>query len=203
MSEFCTFLIILLILIFTLFISIWLINNTYSKERFSQKNEQNEQNKKKPLTIAWKERWEDLLKINPTMYKKYFGPIIINDWKKVTHQPNIIFISIASYRDNQCINTVQNIAEMADHPENLHFVICQQNSILEKDCIKWCKKKKNHPACKVSVTKIERLTYLEARGPTWARWRIQQLWSGEEYFLQIDAHTRMIKRMGYYFKKST
>ena len=46
MSEFCTFLIILLILIFTLFISIWLINNTYSKERFSQKNEQNEQNKK-------------------------------------------------------------------------------------------------------------------------------------------------------------
>ena len=55
-------------------------------------------------------------KNKPHYVQKYFGPIIINDWKKVTHQPNIIFISIASYRDNQCINTVQNIAEMADHP---------------------------------------------------------------------------------------
>lgn len=30
----------------------------------------------------------------------------------------------------------------------------------------------------------------EAQGPCWARWMAQQLWRGEEFFLQIDSHMR-------------
>lgn len=154
---------------------------------------------KKPLDIAWKERWNDLNGVS-TSYASYFK---IQDFspKQIIHKPNIIFISVASYRDNQCIDTVQNISSMADNPENLHFVICQQNSIFEKDCLKWCVASKDHPACRLSVSKIERLNYLNARGPTWARYRIQREWSGEEYFLQIDAHTRMIKGWDTLLKK--
>lgn len=163
------------------------------EETFSMTNIKKSSTKssKKPLDVAWKERWRELNTV-PVSYASYFK-ILPQNTKQIIHKPDIIFISVASYRDNQCIDTVQNIASMADKPENLHFVICQQNSILEKDCMKWCVAKKEHPACKLSVSKIERLNYLNARGPTWARYRIQQEWTGEEYFLQIDAHTRMIK----------
>lgn len=143
------------------------------------------------LKDAWPKRFKELLQVSPILYTKYFQPIKVNTFENVTHKPGLIFISIASYRDNQCISTIKNIAEAADKPENLRFVICQQNSILEKDCLQWCKGNK-HPACEPDIARIERLSYHSARGPTWARWRIQQEWNGEEYFLQIDAHTRMI-----------
>ena len=41
--------------------------------------------------------------------------------------------------------------------------------------------------CKITVL---RLHYTEAKGPTWARFLIQQEYSGEKYNLQIDSHTR-------------
>jgi hypothetical protein len=187
--NFCCVLLLIVLIIITIVLIILLLKNT--KEKFTQeKNIPPEE--ARPIGL-WIQRWKELNSINPVMYKHYFSPIIINDWSNVKHQPNTIFISIASYRDNQCIDTLKNIAQMADNPENLHFVICQQNSVLEKDCLKWCQYDKDHPACKVSITKIERLSHYDARGPTYARWRIQQLWTGEEFFLQIDAHTRMIK----------
>ena len=170
--------------------------NEREREREREKEKEKEkENEFEHQTIEerWDRRWKDLYTIKPNLCKKFFDPVQINNWENNKFQPGIIFISIASYRDNQCISTLQNIAENADNPENLHFVICQQNSPLEKDCIKWCKKNPKHKACNISISHIERLSYTEARGPTWARWRIQQQWSGEEYFLQIDAHTRMEK----------
>lgn len=131
---------------------------------------------------------KELEDINPDLYKIHFNPSN-NESKNYDVKPDLIFVSIASYRDNQCSPTFENIVKNADKPENLRIVICQQNSIFEKDCLKWCKKEKGE-AC--SVAKIERLSHLQAKGPTWARWRVQREWTGEEYFLQIDSHTRMV-----------
>ena len=127
-------------------------------------------------------RWKDLP--SPILYKNYFNPIKINDFSTNVFQPNMIMISIASYRDDQCFDTVKNLSENADHPELLHFIVCQQNSISDRDCF---------PRNLKSKITIERLTQHQAMGPTYARFRIQQRWSGEQYFLQVDAHTRMVK----------
>lgn len=181
---FVIFVVILIILI--LLALFWIIRSNYqnkSPEKFTNE-------KKLCLSKAWPKRWTELLMVPPGLYTSYFQPMNIKKFTDVTFKPDLIFISVASYRDNQCVSTIQNIAKNADKPENLRFVICQQNSLLERDCLKWCKGSKN-PVCKPA--RIERLSYHSARGPTWARWRIQQEWTGEEYFLQIDSHTRMIK----------
>lgn len=141
---------------------------------------------KKPLKEAWPKRFSELLGTSPILYTTHFQKGMKLPKPKETKK-DLIFVSVASYRDDQCPSTLTNIIKNADHPENLRIVVCQQNSPLEKDCLKWCK-----GACTPQITKIQRLNHLQAKGPTWARWRIQQEWSGEEYFLQIDAHTRMI-----------
>lgn len=104
-----------------------------------------------------------------------------------------IFISIASYRDEECSLTVKGIFEKAKNPENVFLGICEQNkdnSTNEKcfpesflrdgsvDGRKWAKNIRYH-----------NMDYLEAKGPTFARYFCSQLWEGEEYFLQIDSHT--------------
>jgi hypothetical protein len=38
-----------------------------------------------------------------------------------------------------------------------------------------------------------RIKHYEGKGPTWARYLAANLWSGQEYFLQIDSHTRFVK----------
>ena len=40
---------------------------------------------------------------------------------------NKIFVSIASYRDNVCVDTINSIYENANEPENIFLGICQQN----------------------------------------------------------------------------
>jgi hypothetical protein len=141
----------------------------------------------------WTERFSSLNAIDPDKYKFYFDNVKVRDFSDNFFQRDKIFVSIASYRDDQCRDTVKNLAEMADRPELLHIVICQQNTDSDSDCIAWCVSENEHPSCKVTITDIERLDHTEARGPTWARFRIQQKWTGEEYFLQIDAHTRVTK----------
>lgn len=146
-------------------------------------------------------RKQILNSIDPKKYKHYFENEKVFKNEKV-FQKDKIFVSIASYRDDQCMSTVQNLTEMADKPENLHILICQQNNEKDDtDCLAWCVSDNNHPACKANITHIERLSHEEARGPCWARWRIQQMWTGEEYYFQIDSHTRVIKGWDTILKK--
>lgn len=133
----------------------------------------------------WDLRWGDLKRINGWVYKDYFNET--NNPLPIIKKAGKILVSIASYRDNQCSSTLKNIINNADNPEMLVIYICQQNSIFEKDCMESLSDEEK------KVAHIERLNHTKARGPTWARWRIQQKWSGEEYFLQVDAHTRMVK----------
>ena len=98
---------------------------------------------------------------------------IIND--------NKIFISIASYRDPQLIPTVKSLFDNATNPKLLRVVVCEQNKntddfYLEDDRVE-----------------IISLDYTQAKGPTHARYLIQQEWKGEQYYLQIDSHTRFVK----------
>jgi hypothetical protein len=92
----------------------------------------------------------------------------------------------------------------AKHPENLVICICQQNDISDSECgiINGniigtsidSKKNNNVIVNSISGAIIKKiiLTNYDARGPCWARFLIQQEWTGEEYFLQIDSHMRFV-----------
>lgn len=104
---------------------------------------------------------------------------------------NFIFVSIASYRDNVCTTTLLSIYEMADNPESVTVGICQQNKKGDEDCVE------NEHTGKISKYKsnirVIRIPEYEAKGPTWARYLCSTLWNGEQYYLQIDSHTKFVK----------
>ena len=90
-------------------------------------------------------------------------------------------ISIACFLDKDLKNTIKDCFDKAKYPLNLHIVICLQydyndNFITEYD---------NDP--QITIIKMH---YTQARGPAFARYLCTQVIRDEEYFLQIDAHTR-------------
>ncbi len=96
-----------------------------------------------------------------------------------------IFVSIASYRDPDCINTVQSLFELAVYPKRIVVAICWQFAPLEE------------PALLQIFEFQDRLRQLsipfkDSRGPCLARHLIQQLWQGEDYYFQIDSHMRFV-----------
>ncbi len=98
---------------------------------------------------------------------------------------NKIFVSIASYRDSEIIHTVKSLIDNADNPELLRIVIFEQNH--EKDITI----QGIYPENQVLVLQTD---YLNAKGPYWARYIIQQEYKDEEYYMQIDSHMRVIPK---------
>jgi hypothetical protein len=96
-----------------------------------------------------------------------------------------IFVSVASYRDDVCNTTLKSIYENASNPNNIFVGICQQNKDGDPDCLMGFENNPN--------IKIIRIPYTEAKGPTYARYICSTLWDGEEYFMQIDSHTKFVK----------
>ncbi|MFI4940541.1 MAG: GlcNAc-transferase family protein [Burkholderiales bacterium] len=96
-----------------------------------------------------------------------------------------IFVSIASYRDPDCQNTVRDLFEKAAHPERLTIGVCLQIVPGEDE------------DCRVSAERSRQLQLIEvhasqSRGACWARHQIQKLWRGEDYYFQVDSHMRFV-----------
>lgn len=97
-----------------------------------------------------------------------------------------IFISIASYRDSECSDTVRDIYKKAKHPERIFCGICEQNSsAVEEQCVRG-------DGIPRQNLRVVRLPHTEAKGPTYARYLCSRLWRGEKYFLQIDSHSTFV-----------
>ncbi len=109
---------------------------------------------------------------------------------KIMKNKDSIFVSIASYRDLDCINTVISCFKFAKHPENIFIGICQQNKDTDKDFFD------DYPIEYepfIKNIRIIRIPHFEAKGPTYARHLCSTLWNGEDYYLQLDSHIRFVK----------
>ena len=99
---------------------------------------------------------------------------------------NKIFIQIASYRDPELIPTIKSCIENASNPEHLSFAICWQHSAEDV----WDNLDEYLNDHRFKIISIN---YSQTKGCCWARNKIQQLYDGEEYTLQLDSHHRFIK----------
>lgn len=99
-----------------------------------------------------------------------------------------IFISIAAYRDTELYNTISNAINNAKNVTDLHFAILDQDLESQRNFVNYIESAGASVDYKLVHPKI-------ARGPSWARAKVQQLFLNEsyQYFLQIDSHTRFIK----------
>ena len=95
----------------------------------------------------------------------------------------LIFISIASYRDIQLIPTMQDLLLKAQEPALLRFGICWQHDPDDPPL-------PFHNDLQIRVIDVD---WRESRGACWARAEIMKLWQGEQYFLQVDSHCRFAR----------
>jgi len=111
---------------------------------------------------------------------------MVNKVRNVNIKENSIFVSIASYRDDECEKTLKSLFDNAKNKNNCYVGICQQNNYdVDNDCLI-----NNEWNCNINIIRIP---YFEAKGPTFARYLCSGLWNGEEYYLQIDSHSTFIK----------
>ena len=97
-----------------------------------------------------------------------------------------IFIQIASYRDPQLLPTLNDCISKSKYPENLVFSIAWQHSVDDEwDTL--------GDYVNDSRFKIIDIDYRDSKGACWARNRLQQNYTDEQYTLQLDSHHRFIE----------
>jgi len=106
--------------------------------------------------------------------------------------PRTIFVSIASYRDQQCSNTLKDLFMNAKYPQNIYVGICQQNKKDDDECelIKECIRE---GLCVGNQIRKIKLDFSEAKGPAYARYYCSTLYEDETFYLQIDSHINFIE----------
>lgn len=143
------------------------------------------------------ERW--LLPLDNSHNQKGLFPV---------RNDNSIFVSLASYRDENCPVTLQQLYAKADNPDNVFVGLVMQNcfdkcktGVLEggrvEDTVpdvhcyeEFCKSPEGLGRCadknRVRLLPVEES---ESLGPAVARYLASKLWHGETYFMQIDSHS--------------
>lgn len=101
--------------------------------------------------------------------------------------PEDIFVSVPSYRDPFCSDTLRNMFDNAKNPQRVFVGLCDQvhPNDIEELCIP--------PRGLENQVRTVRIDYKQSRGPTFARYIASKLWNGEKYFLKIDAHSHFLK----------
>eukprot|EP00484_Ammonia_sp_Unknown_P000235 CAMPEP_0197023138 /NCGR_PEP_ID=MMETSP1384-20130603/3927_1 /TAXON_ID=29189 /ORGANISM="Ammonia sp." /LENGTH=490 /DNA_ID=CAMNT_0042451315 /DNA_START=9 /DNA_END=1478 /DNA_ORIENTATION=+ len=118
-----------------------------------------------------------------------------------------IFVGISSLRDDRCGRTLHSLMSKAEHPERVFFGITQQNDDETIDCVEgYCALSQNKSIeqkpdgsgdeaqlakkCKhYSNIKTIRIPHSEAKGPNLARGLQITMIDGQDFCLQVDAHS--------------
>lgn len=112
-------------------------------------------------------------------------------------------MGIASYRDAQLIPTIFSLVNEANHPDRLTITVCWQHNneiavfekagftLKEVDCesdnSRYIFNYKN------ATIDIHAFNYLKSQGAGWARHHVDRYYQQQNYFLQLDSHSRLVK----------
>ena len=132
-----------------------------------------------------------------------------NDGITHTLSTTQIFVGISSLRDDRCGRTLHSLMTKAEYPERVFFGITQQNDEHTIDCIEgycalmdgkpidyYSSKSKSDSDMDIlslcphtSNIQTIRMKHSDAKGPNLARGLQMTMINGQDFCLQIDAHT--------------
>ena len=100
-----------------------------------------------------------------------------------------IFVSIASYRDIDVTNTIEDLFSKANNPNDIYVGLYLQDTSDERGRIwNWLQTKSYYQNIKFILAPYE-----EAKGCGWSRNIIlEKLYNNEDYFLCVDSHSRFL-----------
>ena len=107
------------------------------------------------------------------------------DPRKICREKSTLFVSVASYRDTQCKNTIESILSHARYPSRVVIGICEQNDEDDESCV--VRAVKDGQIRQISIP------HKEARGPCYARYLCASLHKDEELFIQVDSHSAFVQ----------
>lgn len=93
----------------------------------------------------------------------------------------MIFVQIAAYRDPELVPTIQDCIAKAKYKSDLRFGICWQREEQDESLRDFQGNK---------AFRVDTIPWHESKGLCWARSRIQGLYDGEHFTLQLDSHHR-------------
>lgn len=121
-------------------------------------------------------------------------------------EANKIFVQIASYRDPELMNTLNDLINHAANPKNLHICICWQHG--PEETIEMFLDAEFNPEGYTSeegnnyntinmekngtLLSVLDVDYNDTEGACWARYQIQKCYEKEKYTLQLDSHHRFV-----------
>lgn len=120
-------------------------------------------------------------------------------------QDGSIYLSVVSFRDDFCVETLKDAFGKARKPENLFVGLVQQNCEEEKcrrgsnvgpdpDCYNlFCSSAAGKKFCNNNQIRLLRMKESESLGPYMARYFASKLWMGEQWYMQIDSHMSFIQ----------
>eukprot|EP00754_Rhynchopus_humris_P015095 Rhum_TRINITY_DN14425_c26_g1::Rhum_TRINITY_DN14425_c26_g1_i1::g.90192::m.90192 len=113
-----------------------------------------------------------------------------------------IFVSVASYRDDECKTTIRSLYKKAKHPERVFVgLVCQvaEGSGRDEECVPdemaACPTDvgADAPFCAGRNIRLRQMPHTEAKGPTYARHVASLLYANETYFMMIDSHNLFVQ----------
>jgi hypothetical protein len=96
-----------------------------------------------------------------------------------------ILVQIAAYRDSELIKTIQSALAAAALPDRLRFAVVNQAGEETEHLLD---EYANDPRFTIETT-----SWRDARGVGAARRRTDEMFNGEDFFLQIDSHMRFLQ----------
>lgn len=131
---------------------------------------------------------------------KVVRPIISNSWNS---SKATIFLSISTYRERLCPNTLFSLYTRATYPSRIFIGLVQQNEVGDIDCVeKYCDLMRNHSklpydngiySCPyINNIRVMRFNASAAKGPTWARALGTTMLRDEEFCMQTDSHMEFV-----------
>jgi len=131
---------------------------------------------------------------------KVVRPIVSNSWNS---SKATIFLSIGTYRERLCPNTLYSLYTRATYPKRVYLGLVQQNEEGDIDCVeKYCdlmrrnnqsKQSNNGYLCPyIDNIRVMRFNASQAKGPTWARALGSTMLRDEEFCMQTDSHMEFV-----------
>ena len=121
-------------------------------------------------------------------------------------------MSLASYRDENCANTIRQAYLKSKDPSKLNFGLVQQNCEEEprrsgvlvggkmkkippdEDCYQiFCDSVEGQAHCNANRVRVIRIKESESLGPCAARYFASKPWYGEDWYVQIDSHVTFMQ----------